>query len=598
MSYETTSIKNVIMNTQSGKYVLPAMQRNYVWKEEQVTRLFDSLMKGYPIGSFLFWRLSDDDISDYMFNKFMSDIDLLDGDARGDYTSPHGYSNDTYAVLDGQQRITSLLIGFTGSLRTKVKVKRKVDGDFPKRYLALNLLKRVVDKSEDEYEFCFLSDQEIAANDGEHYWFKVADILKTNIQLEDVAVYLDDNSIGGDDGTKTRNANRNLSALITALTKNDMISFYVAEQTGLAEAVEIFERINNTGQPLSGTDLMLSMASAANRTDMQKKIDDAINQVENATNSDTGFIPDRAFILTAALMAIEKESISTTKRENYSSDRIGAILNNWDDVINAICNASIYLDRLGFNGKKLSKSFLHPIVYYFFKLGSDGDAKKRFASADPNCVSDRSRIVQWILRAHICGQFDSGVSKALVQIRDTMKDALKPPNNKAFPLDALMAHGDGTSLTVTEDDLLQIVGWKYGDPRVYPLLTFLQKEGGQWDNQVDHIWPQSKMASDAKIRTALASQTLSEEDYVFYKKKFNLLPNLMILERFPNVQKGDKYFDEYLAEYADGPRNQFIANHLIPDVDYSYTNFREFYEAREELLLDKLRDYFGISKQS
>ena len=38
-------------------YFLPAIQREYVWSPDQIIQLFDSLMRNYPIGSFLFWEL-------------------------------------------------------------------------------------------------------------------------------------------------------------------------------------------------------------------------------------------------------------------------------------------------------------------------------------------------------------------------------------------------------------------------------------------------------------------------------------------------------------------------------------------------------------
>jgi type II secretory pathway component PulF len=42
---------------QDQEYVLPAIQREFTWSTDQVTALFDSLMRGYPIGSFLFWQV-------------------------------------------------------------------------------------------------------------------------------------------------------------------------------------------------------------------------------------------------------------------------------------------------------------------------------------------------------------------------------------------------------------------------------------------------------------------------------------------------------------------------------------------------------------
>jgi uncharacterized protein with ParB-like and HNH nuclease domain len=50
-------IKDALDSVSRNLYVLPAIQREFVWKPEQICRLFDSLMQGYPFGTFLFWKV-------------------------------------------------------------------------------------------------------------------------------------------------------------------------------------------------------------------------------------------------------------------------------------------------------------------------------------------------------------------------------------------------------------------------------------------------------------------------------------------------------------------------------------------------------------
>ena len=52
-----TRSRSRIDNIHNNRYLLPAIQREFVWRPHQIERLFDSLMRGYPIGSFLFWRV-------------------------------------------------------------------------------------------------------------------------------------------------------------------------------------------------------------------------------------------------------------------------------------------------------------------------------------------------------------------------------------------------------------------------------------------------------------------------------------------------------------------------------------------------------------
>lgn len=54
MAYEKKSIRAIIDDVNSRRVYLPAIQRKYVWGNSQITRLMDSIMLGYPIGTFLF----------------------------------------------------------------------------------------------------------------------------------------------------------------------------------------------------------------------------------------------------------------------------------------------------------------------------------------------------------------------------------------------------------------------------------------------------------------------------------------------------------------------------------------------------------------
>ncbi|MFH1848860.1 MAG: DUF262 domain-containing protein [archaeon] len=57
MTYRDKEIKTVLDEIKENKIYLPAIQRKLVWNHEQIELLFDSIMRGYPIGTFLFWKL-------------------------------------------------------------------------------------------------------------------------------------------------------------------------------------------------------------------------------------------------------------------------------------------------------------------------------------------------------------------------------------------------------------------------------------------------------------------------------------------------------------------------------------------------------------
>lgn len=72
MTFQThITISKVINNIITQKYPLPAIQREFVWQPGQFIRLFDSLMRDYPINSFLFWRIQDENKYKFQSYKFL-----------------------------------------------------------------------------------------------------------------------------------------------------------------------------------------------------------------------------------------------------------------------------------------------------------------------------------------------------------------------------------------------------------------------------------------------------------------------------------------------------------------------------------------------
>src|SRR4051812_9473367 len=67
------TVAETLERIQSGDLILPAIQREYVWEPEQVVALFDSLMRGYPIGGFLSWKVDPETIEQFRFYGFLKD---------------------------------------------------------------------------------------------------------------------------------------------------------------------------------------------------------------------------------------------------------------------------------------------------------------------------------------------------------------------------------------------------------------------------------------------------------------------------------------------------------------------------------------------
>ena len=114
MHQQGGTIKETLDSIASRGYVLPAIQREFVWRPEQVCNLFDSLMQGYPFGEFMFWRVEAQNAGQYRWYDFVREYHQRDNPHCPELGPIH--DKPLTAVLDGQQRLTAFNIGLRGSM--------------------------------------------------------------------------------------------------------------------------------------------------------------------------------------------------------------------------------------------------------------------------------------------------------------------------------------------------------------------------------------------------------------------------------------------------------------------------------------------------
>src|SRR6478672_7028255 len=96
-------IVDVLTDIAHQQLVLPAIQREFVWSETKICSLFDSLMRGYPIGGFLLWKVTDETVKSHRFYGFIKDFDVRPAGRFCPKLSELWISDNRYAILDGQQ---------------------------------------------------------------------------------------------------------------------------------------------------------------------------------------------------------------------------------------------------------------------------------------------------------------------------------------------------------------------------------------------------------------------------------------------------------------------------------------------------------------
>ena len=165
MPFETPiTIRQAVQNVLDNKYVLPSIKREFIWSTEQIEVLFNSVLRGYPVGSFLFWYVAEEHVDTWQFYKFLSAYHEIN--SRHNVRAVIGDGRDVTAVLDGQQRLTSLVIGLAGSYAYKLPNKRRSNlAAYPERKLYIDLM-RPADESDGEkrYALRFLTAEEVASD--------------------------------------------------------------------------------------------------------------------------------------------------------------------------------------------------------------------------------------------------------------------------------------------------------------------------------------------------------------------------------------------------------------------------------------------------
>lgn len=482
MAYENPiTIKAALHKIHQHDYVLPAIQREFVWKQVQIARLFDSLMRGYPIGSFLFWKVDRNHVRDYRYYDFVRDYHEKDAPHCPPLDVPP--DRDVTAILDGQQRLTALNIGIRGSHAAKEPRKWWTNPDaFPRKYLYLNLL---ADASENEegivFDFRFFTQQRASdATGSDQFWFRVSDIM----DLEAGPPLLRHLRALGLDGDALDVGFDRAHALHTLIHLKPVIHYYLEEEQDLERVLHIFIRVNSGGTVLSYSDLLLSIATAQWQTlPAREEIHDLVDQLNCTRN---GFSFSKDFVLKAGLMLADIASVGF-RVTNFTQANMRILEDKWPRIDSALKLAVRLAASFGFEDQTLSAdSALLPIAYYLYHRGLTDGYLTQSQYRD-----DREAIRGWLIRSLLKpGIWGSGLDTTLTALRSVIQEH----GDERFPLadiEAEMARR-GRSLRFDEEEIEDLVEVSYGDRRAFALLALLYPFVDLRNQfHIDHIFPRS-----------------------------------------------------------------------------------------------------------
>ncbi|MFN7917881.1 MAG: DUF262 domain-containing protein [Vicinamibacterales bacterium] len=573
MAYQTPiSIKTALDRIWKHDYVLPAIQREFVWKPEQIHRLFDSLMQGFPVGSFLFWTIEPKTASTFDFFDFAREYHQRDNP----HCAPLGAapSGAVTAVLDGQQRLTALNIGLRGTLAVKEPNKWwNNPSAFPVKRLFLNLLHAPAsDEQGAAYEFRFLTDEKAAERDDEHFWFAVPDIYA---MAEPAApmVYLASHQLGNN-----KLAVESLFRLQQVVHQLPVIAFYEENSQSIERVLNVFIRTNSGGTVLSYSDLLLSIATAQwTERDARSEINtlvDSLNEVG------AGFNLSKDFVLKAGLMLSDIKSVGF-KVENFSRQNMKVLEANWSRIAEALLLTVRLVSTFGLSRDTVTAdSALLPIAYYLYRRGP-GEGYLTSKSE----AGDRMLIKSWLLRSLIKpGIWGSGLDVVLSAIRDVLQTSVA----NVFPSGAIEheMRTRGKNLEFAKDELEDLLDRRYGDREVFALLTMLFPFVDTRNQfHIDHIFPRAIFHANR-----LKALGFSPEEVARMQDMKERLANLQLLEGSENQSKSAQMPGEWLTSLfsQDGDRQNYVSNHYLHGIDGGVSEFEAFYKARRDRLRERI----------
>ena len=569
------TIKQALDRIASNEYVLPAIQREFVWSPEQICRLFDSVMQGYPFGEFLFWRIGPENSANYRYYGFVREYHQRDDPHCPDLG--HLPNQQTIAVLDGQQRLTAFNIGLRGSMAVKLPYRWWSNPDaFPRRVLALDLL--ASDERDEEgncHAFDFIEEGR-TGRQGERLWFKVPDILAMKSGPDVLDWVLDK----GLEAQEQGRAFRLLDRLHRVVHTEPTVAYYEERNQDIEHVLSIFIRRNSGGTTLSYSDLLLSIATSQWTTlDARKEVHQLVDDL-NRIGPGLGLTKD--FVLKAGLMLTDIDSVGFQVR-NFTQANMAVLEGNWQRIRDALVETVQLVTGYGFDANGIrAVSALLPIAYYVFRIGAptNFDTHSRYAG-------DRGSIRGWLTRSILkaSGIWGSGLDTLLTALRDVIRDA----GNEGFPaaeIRRLMAQR-GKSLEFSPEEIEDLADMGLKDRRLFALLALLSPfiDFRHHQYHIDHIFPRSRF-TPKRLRDA----GLDDEQMDVFPNCADRIGNLQLLDGASNLEKQAMLPAKWIdARYpAEESRRHYCEKYFLGDVPSDMTGFLEFYEARRERLRERI----------
>ncbi len=531
MSYLGISIKEAMNNINSSVngWFLPAIQRPFVWgsrheNEDYIAKLFDSILKSYPIGGLIVWNTEEE----VPYREFITDYkpgelaELVDKGLHG--------RKDKWLIYDGQQRLQTLYSCLKYTFNNKILVYDLLfdlsNGNEPED-TGFSFVKK-----NENLDWNYIRMNELySKNEDEEKRKYRKSIISKNKNITDKEEELIENNI-------------DILWDIFVKTETKSLAYFPIRTTNEKVVNEVFERLNTGGMALSLADLLFSKIKSE-QYDFEENLQRCSKQIYNSTGKGYLF---NAYNILQVLHLIVKNAVRIDPKK-VKQNEIVKFLDVWvkleEPLISFFSNfiwGQFKINNSAIIPRNLA---LLPIIIYFYELYSKGFEFKNISSNNLKKLNQyfiKSQINDWNLQSYI-DNFSAIIINEF-KGKDTLID---------FPLDkieAFISEKKKRNINIYENTF---TGYNWFALKILTPERVYQFEPdmkGRFNPEIDHIFPSKLKGKDKiyeeKVNIVWNMQPTKGEINGY---KTNLHPKIFFTDNAKN-KKGEKIIgSKYIADY-------------------------------------------------
>jgi hypothetical protein len=541
------TIRTLMEEVRSGKYFLPSFQRQFVWDEDDIKDLVESIISNHPIGTIILWKPSSTSPEAVdPFSKPLVDVE-----------TPRKGGEINY-IIDGQQRLTSLLLMFNSWRITREGEEIRVN---PLSYdLKGKFYKggaRGIDLSKLIKAFC----------------------LKDIPQLNELTTTVPTE--------KLQEITDKISKILDYPISMYVMETSVEDENTFRSMAEAFIKVNKRGVRIGNLELMLSFLAGAISGDLKEKIRTLYEDLYQTFSLDLQPVVRFAF----SRFGLKQTQISRSEQFKRNIAKIASYSKLERDGIFERSQASLKLavellrNRLGISSSYFlpSQTATVPVAAHFYKRG--------VTSLDDIGEEDVEAMVNWFVLASFNAHYSSQTDTKLDEDLELIDGATLFPYKDL--LDNMHNRGTKTKLTLRDIEKGMDQNVLRSQGKAYLFLEYVllvKNDADDWsgvrlrERKVDelarhHIFPQEFLFQNLDVDEPETMEVYSSN-----------LGNITLIHKDVNSEIGEKSPFDYLMDYESS-----LKSHFIPTDKNLWTveQFNTFLRFRVRQIYTSAKMHFG-----